>query len=96
MIAGYIGHTDEIDEALTKFAFAYAEQNEQDYADGAFVVLVIFAPSNRSGTLRLAKISVAQATVGCYPSSFGTTVFRHLPGPMTCRWRLGWDHTGGR
>ena len=33
MIAGYIGQTDEIDEALTKFAFAYAEQNEQDYAE---------------------------------------------------------------
>ena len=33
MIAGYIGHTDEIDEALTKFAFAYAEQNERDYAE---------------------------------------------------------------
>jgi len=33
MIAGYIGHTDEIDEELTKFAFAYADQNEQDYAE---------------------------------------------------------------
>jgi hypothetical protein len=33
MIAGYIGQTDEIDEALTKFAFAYAEQNERDYSE---------------------------------------------------------------
>jgi uncharacterized protein (DUF2252 family) len=33
MIAGYLGKTDEIDEALTKFAFAYAEQNERDYAE---------------------------------------------------------------
>jgi uncharacterized protein (DUF2252 family) len=33
MIAGYIGQTDEIDEALTKFAVAYAKQNEQDYAE---------------------------------------------------------------
>jgi uncharacterized protein (DUF2252 family) len=33
MIAGYIGQTDEIDEALTRFAFAYAEQNDQDYAE---------------------------------------------------------------
>ena len=33
MIAGYIGETDEIDEALTKFAFAYSKQNEQDYAE---------------------------------------------------------------
>jgi uncharacterized protein (DUF2252 family) len=31
MIAGYLGKTDEIDEALTKFAFAYSEQNERDY-----------------------------------------------------------------
>jgi uncharacterized protein (DUF2252 family) len=32
-IAGYLGKTDEIDEALTKFAFAYSEQNERDYAE---------------------------------------------------------------
>jgi uncharacterized protein (DUF2252 family) len=33
MIAGYLGKTDEVDEALTKFAFAYGEQNERDYAE---------------------------------------------------------------
>jgi uncharacterized protein (DUF2252 family) len=33
MIAGYLGNTDEIDEALTKFAFAYGEQNERDFAE---------------------------------------------------------------
>jgi uncharacterized protein (DUF2252 family) len=33
MIAGYIGHTEEIDDALAKFSFAYAEQNERDYAE---------------------------------------------------------------
>jgi uncharacterized protein (DUF2252 family) len=33
MIAGYLGQTDEIDEALTDFAFEYAKQNEQDYAE---------------------------------------------------------------
>jgi uncharacterized protein (DUF2252 family) len=33
MIAGYLGKTDEIDEALTKFAFAYSEQNDRDYAE---------------------------------------------------------------
>lgn len=33
MIAGYLGKTDEIDEALTKFAFTYGEQNERDYAE---------------------------------------------------------------
>ena len=32
-IAGYLGKTDEIDEAFTKFAFAYCEQNERDYAE---------------------------------------------------------------
>jgi uncharacterized protein (DUF2252 family) len=31
MIAGYLGETDEIDEALTEFAFAYSEQNDRDY-----------------------------------------------------------------
>jgi len=30
-IAGYLGKTDEVDDALTKFAFAYSEQNERDY-----------------------------------------------------------------
>jgi uncharacterized protein (DUF2252 family) len=33
MIAGYVGKTDELDEVLTKFAFAYGEQNERDYAE---------------------------------------------------------------
>jgi len=33
MIAGYLGKTDEIDEALTKFAFSYGAQNERDYAE---------------------------------------------------------------
>jgi uncharacterized protein (DUF2252 family) len=32
-IAGYLGKTDEVDEALSKFAFAYSEQNERDYAE---------------------------------------------------------------
>jgi uncharacterized protein (DUF2252 family) len=30
-IAGYLGKTDEIDEAMTKFAFSYSEQNDRDY-----------------------------------------------------------------
>jgi uncharacterized protein (DUF2252 family) len=30
-IAGYVGKSDEIDEALARFAFAYSEQNERDY-----------------------------------------------------------------
>jgi uncharacterized protein (DUF2252 family) len=31
MIAGYAGKSEALDDALTKFAFAYAEQNERDY-----------------------------------------------------------------
>jgi uncharacterized protein (DUF2252 family) len=31
MIAGYAGNSDELDEAMVKFAFTYAKQNEKDY-----------------------------------------------------------------
>jgi uncharacterized protein (DUF2252 family) len=31
MIAGYTGNSDEFDEAMVRFAFAYATQNEKDY-----------------------------------------------------------------
>lgn len=31
MIAGYIGKNDELEDAMVRFAFAYADQNEQDY-----------------------------------------------------------------
>jgi uncharacterized protein (DUF2252 family) len=31
MISGYIGNSDELDEAMATFAFAYARQNEEDY-----------------------------------------------------------------
>jgi uncharacterized protein (DUF2252 family) len=31
MIAGYVGKSDELDEAMVKFAFAYADQTEKDY-----------------------------------------------------------------
>lgn len=31
MLAGYIGKSEALDEALVKFAFAYAEQTERDY-----------------------------------------------------------------
>jgi uncharacterized protein (DUF2252 family) len=33
MIAGYVGKSDALDEALTEFAFAYCEQNDRDYAE---------------------------------------------------------------
>jgi uncharacterized protein (DUF2252 family) len=31
MLAGYVGKSEELDEALAKFAHAYADQTEQDY-----------------------------------------------------------------
>jgi hypothetical protein len=31
MVAGYVGKSDAVDDAMTKFAFAYAKQNERDY-----------------------------------------------------------------
>lgn len=31
MIAGYVGKSDELDEAMVDFAFAYADQTEKDY-----------------------------------------------------------------
>ena len=31
MIAGYAGNSDELDEAMIRFAFAYADQNEKDF-----------------------------------------------------------------
>jgi uncharacterized protein (DUF2252 family) len=31
MIAGYCGNSEELDDAMVKFAFSYAQQNEKDY-----------------------------------------------------------------
>jgi len=31
MLHGYLGKSDEFDEALAKFAFAYQKQNEEDH-----------------------------------------------------------------
>ena len=31
MLAGYMGENEALDDALAKFAFAYADQTEQDY-----------------------------------------------------------------
>ena len=31
VLAGYVGNSDELDEAMVRFAFAYADQNEKDY-----------------------------------------------------------------
>jgi len=32
MLAGYVGNSEELDDAMVKFAFSYALQNEKDYA----------------------------------------------------------------
>ncbi len=32
MIAGYVGHADLLDQALCRFARAYADQTEADHA----------------------------------------------------------------
>ena len=31
MISGYLGNNDELEEAMVRFAFAYADQTEKDY-----------------------------------------------------------------
>ena len=31
MIAGYAGNSDELDEAMVRFAFDYADQTEKDF-----------------------------------------------------------------
>ena len=31
LLSGYLGNSDELDEAMVKFAFKYADQNEKDY-----------------------------------------------------------------
>ncbi len=33
MIAGHVGKSEAIDDALTQFAIAYSKQNSRDYAE---------------------------------------------------------------
>jgi uncharacterized protein (DUF2252 family) len=47
MLAGYVGSSDELDEAMVKFAFAYNKQNESDYKE--------FMSAIKSGKLEAAK-----------------------------------------
>jgi hypothetical protein len=42
MISGYVGNSDELDDAMARFAFAYADQTEKDHA-----ALVAAAKSGR-------------------------------------------------
>jgi uncharacterized protein (DUF2252 family) len=44
MLSGYVGNSDELDKAITRFSFAYADQNEKD-----FKALTAAAKSRRIG-----------------------------------------------
>lgn len=47
MISGYTGSSDELDEAMTRFAFAYNAQNEKDFK--------LFTAAIKSGRLKTAR-----------------------------------------
>ena len=47
MIAGYAGNSEELDEAMVKFAFAYADQTEKDFN--------ILAAAAKSGKIKVAE-----------------------------------------
>ena len=47
MIAGYVGNSEELDEAMTRFAFAYADQTEKDYD--------ALAAAAKSGRIKVAQ-----------------------------------------
>ncbi|NEU09572.1 DUF2252 domain-containing protein [Flavihumibacter sp. R14] len=49
MISGYIGRGDEFEEALVQFAFAYAEQTENDYQ--------ALVEAGKSGRVKIAAVS---------------------------------------
>jgi len=48
MIAGYAGKSDELDEAMVNFAFAYADQTEKDYQ--------ALAAAANSGRIKVASV----------------------------------------
>ena len=48
MLAGYVGNSDELDEAMIQFAFAYADQNDKDYK-------ALDVKAARSGRIKVAK-----------------------------------------
>jgi hypothetical protein len=47
LLSGYLGNSDELDEAMIKFAFAYAGQNEKDYK--------ALVKAAKSGRIKVAK-----------------------------------------
>ena len=48
MIAGYVGKSDELDEAMVNFAFAYADQTDKDYQ--------ALADAAKSGRIKVASL----------------------------------------
>jgi hypothetical protein len=48
-IAGYCGKSDALDEAISKFAMRYAEQNDQDYD--------AFAKAKRAGRIKVSTVA---------------------------------------
>ena len=48
MIAGYVGKSDELDEAMVNFAFAYADQTEKDYQ--------ALVSAGKSGRIKVASV----------------------------------------
>ena len=49
MIAGYVGKSEELDEAMVNFAFAYADQTEKDYQ--------ALNTAAKSGRIKVASVS---------------------------------------
>jgi hypothetical protein len=49
MIAGYVGASDAVDEAMTRFARAYADQTERDHAELVAAVRAGVLPAALSG-----------------------------------------------
>jgi uncharacterized protein (DUF2252 family) len=49
MIAGYVGKSEALDDAVTQFALAYAQQNEQDYQQ--------LQNAARTGRIQVAKVA---------------------------------------
>lgn len=49
MISGYVGNSDELDNAMADFAFAYADQTERDYQ--------ALADAAKSGRIKVAAVS---------------------------------------
>jgi uncharacterized protein (DUF2252 family) len=52
MLAGYMGQSDELDEAMAEYAFAYNDQNDRDYID--------FKNAIKNGTLKSTKLEAGE------------------------------------